>query len=236
MASYNSLPPEVVARAVEWLGIKALGRLSPCDQASNRLASTAFEALAKRRFTSLSLLASSGPKDWRELLRRHLCFAFRTHAQRTQKWYAKDFTFVFEWFDGDPATEGTKSLGSAPAGISNRRGDEEFTVSMRQGDVLDSGPPAYVQCYVQKRGHEDRCALLYRGGIRNVADTIIIYESASPWLSNSWTDFPPADRVTMMVYRKEQKDFFLIFLIDGADETVSASEVCTCLDHHLAYH
>ena len=73
VASYNSLPTDVVARALDWLDCKELGRLSPCGHASDTLASAAFEGLAKRRFGALRFLGRPGPaKDWRQLLKKHI--------------------------------------------------------------------------------------------------------------------------------------------------------------------
>jgi len=66
VASYNSLPPEVVTRALEWLDVGALGRFSPCSSASNRCATAAFKLYAKRKFGALNLLGGVGrSKDWR---------------------------------------------------------------------------------------------------------------------------------------------------------------------------
>eukprot|EP00629_Pelagomonadales_sp_RCC1024_P000088 CAMPEP_0119276836 /NCGR_PEP_ID=MMETSP1329-20130426/16050_1 /TAXON_ID=114041 /ORGANISM="Genus nov. species nov., Strain RCC1024" /LENGTH=230 /DNA_ID=CAMNT_0007277279 /DNA_START=198 /DNA_END=886 /DNA_ORIENTATION=- len=228
MSTYRALPPEVVARAAEWLDIGALATFSPVSAFSNRCATAAFEALAKRRYHWLARLAShTSTPNWRRLLYRHLCFERNQPAHWPDAVRTNEYLFVFEWYDGPPR-EGGKCLGSADAElVYTRTGEKRSLMAKMHLDTIPT-PPPFVQCFVRHRVDHDRCALVYRGKMSSTADregiSITSYKVAKPWIHDSWTVAPDSSNIiTSAFYRSDTKQLCVPFYEVAGDVAAAVS-------------
>ena len=124
------LPEDAAREVVRACGLRELGRFSCASQMGASLASSAFEAIGRRRYPGLAVLAEGAQEqDWRALCRRARSIYRPLETPRSLRPLDRQtalirinnqFQFVAEAFDGDPSDATTKCLGAAPFSMITR--------------------------------------------------------------------------------------------------------------------
>mmetsp|Transcript_33061 Transcript_33061/g.99610 ORF Transcript_33061/g.99610 Transcript_33061/m.99610 type:complete len:360 (-) Transcript_33061:21-1100(-) len=117
------LPEDAAREVVRACGLRELGRFSCASQMGASLASSGFEAIGRRRYPGLAVLAEGAQEqDWRALCRRARSIYRPLEMPRSLQPLDRQtalirinnqFQFVAEAFDGDPSDATTTCLGAA---------------------------------------------------------------------------------------------------------------------------
>jgi len=152
---------------------------------------------------------------------------------------AKSYVFVFEWFDGDPASSTTKCLGFAGGGMRKaklRKSGKLTSIARTLKSYTIAAPPPFVQCFLRHRVQPDLCACVYRGPLkRHTAEHAKCkYKRAKPWIKDPTGLFK--DVRTQVTYKsKSLQVHFEDHPNDGYADGLRPSKICCLLEDHLGY-
>jgi len=200
------LPEDAARDVVRACGLRELGRFSCTSQMGASLALSGFEAIGRRRYPGLAVLAKAArEQDWRALCRRARSIYRPLETPRTLQPLDRktalirineEFQFVAEAFDGDPSDPTTTCLGAAPFSMmtfSYSRG-EMTAVQGKFPGLRDAHERVHFLRLQVAREADQTYALLYTGartsGLRgrNQIPFDGFYTYCAPWIQLSSID------------------------------------------------